>query len=105
MAVVVISSIGEGDRSGGSLEVKAPGGWELPGQIRPGGRATWQAVADANRESPEIRALREADCGRVGSAGRSDLGEGPCRDRETGHQPIIELPGVIEGGKSGKNGQ
>jgi hypothetical protein len=63
VAVVVISSDGEGDRSVESLEVQAPGGWEMPGQIRPGGRATWQAAAEANQESPEIRAPRETDCG------------------------------------------
>ena len=68
MAVVVISSAGEGDRAGGSLDVKAPGGREIPGQIRPGGRATWQAAAKVKQEPPKLRAPREADCERVGSA-------------------------------------
>ena len=45
MAVVAISNSGEGDRAAESLEVKAPGGWSWTGQIRPGGRATWQAAA------------------------------------------------------------
>jgi hypothetical protein len=42
---VVISSGGEGDRAVESLEVKAPDGRET-GQIRSGGRATWQAAAN-----------------------------------------------------------
>ena len=41
---VVISSDGEGDRAVESLEVKAPVG-RATGQIRTGGRASWQAVA------------------------------------------------------------
>lgn len=39
--VVVISSGGKGNRSVGSLDVKASGGWgSAPGQIRTGRRAT-----------------------------------------------------------------
>jgi hypothetical protein len=45
-AVVVISSNGEGDQTVESLEVKALGGRAI-GLIRTGGRATWQAVANA----------------------------------------------------------
>src|SRR6516225_589064 len=41
---VVISNDGEGDRAVESLEVKAPVG-RATGQIRTGGRASWQAVA------------------------------------------------------------
>src|SRR6266567_2733599 len=67
VTVVVISSNGKDDRPVESLEVKAPVGWET-GQIRTGGLATWQAVAVANRSSPEIRAPRETDCGIIGSA-------------------------------------
>src|SRR4051812_32078385 len=44
-SVVVISSGGKGDRPVGSLDVKVPGGPGKLGPIRPGGRATWQAVA------------------------------------------------------------
>src|SRR5260370_27850877 len=67
VTVVVISSNGKGDRRVERLEVKAPVGRET-GQVRTGGPATWQAVAVANRSSPEIRAPRETDCGIIGSA-------------------------------------
>jgi hypothetical protein len=49
VTVVVISSDGEGDRSVESLEVKVPEGWGVLSLIRTGGRATWQAVAEANQ--------------------------------------------------------
>jgi hypothetical protein len=68
VAVVVISSGGEGDQTVASLEVKAPGGWAFPGQIRPGGRATGQAAAKGEPGSPEIRAPLETDGGIIESA-------------------------------------
>ena len=43
-AVVVISNDGKGDRPVESLDVKAPVDRGRSGQIRTGGRATWQAV-------------------------------------------------------------
>ena len=49
VTVVVISSDGKGDRTVGSLEVKVPEGWGVPSPIRAGGRAIWQAVAEANQ--------------------------------------------------------
>ena len=49
VTVVVISSDGKGDRTVGSLEVKVPEGWGVASPIRAGGRATWQAVAEANQ--------------------------------------------------------
>ena len=49
VTVVVISSDGEGDRTVESLEVKVPEDWGFPSLIRAGGRATWQAVAEANQ--------------------------------------------------------
>jgi len=48
---VVISSDGEGDRAVESLEVKAPVG-RATGQIRTGGRASWQAVATCEPLKP-----------------------------------------------------
>ena len=76
MAVVVISSAGEGDRAGGSLDVKAPGGREIPGQIRPGGRATWQAAAMVNLEAPKYVPRVKRIAGILGVPSRSELGEG-----------------------------
>src|SRR6516225_12144250 len=54
--------------------------------------------------SPEIRAPREADCGNFGSAEPSDLGEGHVGIGDW-TITMIELPGVIEGGMPGRNGQ
>jgi hypothetical protein len=72
MTVVVILRRGKGDRLVESRKVKAFGGWEIPGSIRTGGRATWQAVAKAkakvNRLNSEMSAPRETDCGIVESA-------------------------------------
>jgi hypothetical protein len=68
MTVVVILRSGKGDQPVESRRVKALVGWEVPGLIRTGGRATWQAVAQANWISLEIRAPRETDCGIFESA-------------------------------------
>ena len=54
--------------------------------------------------SPEIRAPRETDCGRLGSAEPLRTRRRPCRHRSTG-LAMIELPGVIESGMLRKNGQ
>jgi hypothetical protein len=64
-----------------SRKVKALEGWGVPGLIRTGGQATWQAVAQANREAPKYvpRVKRIAGYSRVPS--RSDLGEGSYRHR------------------------
>ena len=105
MTVVVISSSGEGDRPVESLEVKAPGGRALPGQIRPGGRAIWQAVAIANQEAPKYVPREKRIAGFPGAPSRSDLGEGPCRRRKGLVACVSELPGVIEGGMSERNEQ
>jgi hypothetical protein len=65
---VVISSNGKGDQPGESLEVKAPAGWET-GQIRAGGRAIWQAVANGRTvEASKLNARVKRICGSVGSA-------------------------------------
>jgi hypothetical protein len=68
MTVVVILRNGKGDQPVESRRVKALVGWEVPGLIRTGGRATGQAVAQANWISLEIRAPRETDCGIFESA-------------------------------------
>jgi len=95
VAVVVISSAGEGDRAGGSLDVKAPGGREIPGQIRPGGRATWQAAAMVNLEAPKYVPRVKRIAGGSGVPSRSDLGEGPCPNRLTGPIRFVNSPGSV----------
>src|SRR5215467_5824345 len=54
--------------------------------------------------SPERRAPRGTDCGKFGSAEPFRSRRRPCRHRSSG-LAMIELPGVREGGMSGKNGQ
>jgi hypothetical protein len=81
MTVVVILRNGKGDQPVESRRVKALVGWEVPGLILTGGRATGQAVAQANWISLEyvLRVKRIAGYSRVPS--RSDLGEGSYRHR------------------------
>jgi hypothetical protein len=55
--------------------------------------------------SPEIRAPRETDCGRIGSAEPLRSRRRLRRCRSSGPQTIIELPGVREDGMPGRNGQ
>ena len=52
-----------------------------------------------------MRAPRETDAGLLGAPSRSDLGEGPCWRRRNWTRAASELPGVIEGGMSGRNAQ
>jgi hypothetical protein len=54
--------------------------------------------------SPEMRAPRETDCGRIGSAELLRSWRRPCRHRSSG-LAMIELPGVIESGMPRGNGQ
>src|SRR5215831_13843860 len=54
--------------------------------------------------SPERRAPRDTDCGKIGSAEPFRTRRRQCRHRSSG-LAMIELPGVIESGMSGKNGQ
>ena len=54
--------------------------------------------------SPEIRAPRETDCGRIGSAEPLRTRRRRCRHRSSG-LAMIELPGVIESGMPRRNGQ
>ena len=101
-AVVVISNNGKGDRPVESLDVKAP---VDRGAIRSdptGGRATWQAVADANRKATKTSSRVKRIAGFLGAPSRSTLGEGPCRHRGTG-QSDTELPGVEEDGMPRRN--
>src|SRR5258707_12246465 len=75
------------------------------GLIRTGGRATWQALGKLRESgSPEIRAPRETDCGRIGSAELLRSRRRPCRHRSFG-LAMIELPGVIESGIPGRKGR
>ena len=104
VTVVVISSDGEGDRLVESLEVKAPVG-RVTGQIRTGGPATWQAAAVVNQRSRENRAPRETDCGNIGSAEPFGPWRRPMSTSEFWTETMIELPGVREGGMSGRNEQ
>ena len=102
MAVVVISSGGEGDRSVGSLEVKALGGRET-GLIRTGGRATWQAAAKAKQEAPKYvprvkRIAGGGECRAVQTLAKARVGIAvywTCA--------MAELLGVIESGMSRRN--
>jgi hypothetical protein len=73
---VVISSGSEGDRTAGSLEVKALWGWGDLVRSVAGGRATWQAAAEANREAPKYVPRVKRIAGGLGVPSCSDLGEG-----------------------------
>jgi len=102
--VVVISNNGKGDWPVESLDVKGAVGRET-GQIRTGRRANWQAAATCEPWKP--RNLPPAGNGFAGILGvpsRCSFGEGLCR-----HHCLelidVELPGVVEDGMSGKNGQ
>ena len=101
---VVISSGSKGDRTAGSLEVKAL--WGRGDLVRSvaGGRANLAGRCGSESGSPEMRAPREADCGRIGSAELLRSRRRPCRHRSSG-LAMIELPGVIESGMPRRNGQ
>jgi len=69
-ATVVIPGGEEGDRIVGSPGVNVSVGWEKSWSDPPGRQATRQAVARANRRSPEMEVPPEADGGGIGSAER-----------------------------------
>ena len=92
MAVVVIPSNDKGDRAVESLGARAPGGWQMPVRSVQGGEQLGRPQQKRTRK-PRKRAPREADCGRLGAPSRSDLGEGPCRNRESGHIRFASSPG------------
>ena len=104
MAVVVISSDGKGDRPVGSLEVKAPVGWEdRSDPYRGASNLTGRSVREPG--SPEKRAPRETDRGIVGSAEPLRSRRRPVSTPQDWTHAMFELPGVIEDGMSGRNGQ
>jgi hypothetical protein len=68
----------------------------VTGQIRTGGRAIWQAVADANRYAPKSSTCVKRICRKYGRAELfSPLGEGPCRNRKTGYARFLISPGTL----------
>ncbi len=104
MAVVVISSDGKGDRPVGSLEVKAPDGREdRSDPYRGASNLTGRSVREPG--SLERRAPRETDCGIVGSAEPLRSRRRPVSTSQDWTHAMFELPGVIEDGMSGRNGQ
>ena len=73
---VVIPSGSKGDRAAGSLGVKALWGWGDPVRSDVGGRATWQAAAEANQEAPKCVPRVKRIAGVSGVPSRSERGEG-----------------------------
>ena len=55
--------------------------------------------------SPEIRAPRETDCGRIGSAELLRSRRRRCRHRRSGPNDVRTPRGDLEGGMPGRNGQ
>src|SRR6266568_5726829 len=76
VAVVVISSNGEGDRSVESLEVKAPGGWAFQSDPYRGASNLTGCSKCVNQEAPKYVPRAKRIAGRPGVPSRSDLGEG-----------------------------
>jgi len=102
---VVISSNGKGDRSIGSLDVKVPDGQET-GRIRSGGRATRQAVAMCQPLKPRKDQARvKRICGSFGSAELLRIRRRPMSTSLHWNLWVFELPGVVEDGMPGRNGQ
>ena len=104
MAVVVIPSNGKGDRSVESLGVKAPGGWQVPVRSVQGGEQAGRPQQRRTKK-PRKRAPREADGGMVGSAEPLRSRRRPVSESSYWTHSILELPGVREGGMSGRNWQ
>ena len=104
VAVVVISSNGEGDRSVGSLEVKALGGRAYRSDpYRRASNLTGRSKC-VNREAPKDVPRVKRIAGGLGVPSCSDLGEGDVGIDVLDHT-MTELPGVREGGMPGRNGQ
>ncbi len=76
VAVVVISSNGEGNRSVGSLEVKAPGGRAHRSDPYRGASNLAGRSKCVNREAPKYLTRVERIAGGLGVPSCSDLGEG-----------------------------
>ncbi len=105
MTVVVIPSGEKGDRLAGSLDVKAPDGWESPGQIRTGGQATWQAVAECEPVKPRNQPLHEADSQDSRESRAAHLSAKANVGIVNWTDTILDLPGVIADGMSGRSSQ
>ncbi len=76
VAVVVIPSNGEGDRSVESLEVKAPGGWAFRSDPYRGASNLTGCSKCVNQEAPKYVPRAKRIAGGSGVPSRSDLGEG-----------------------------
>jgi hypothetical protein len=104
VTVVVISSNGEGNRPVGSLEVKALGGRVYRSDpYRRASHLTGRSKC-VNREAPKDVPRVKRIAGGLGVPSRSELGEGDV-GIDVLDQTMFELPGVIEGGMPGRNGQ
>ena len=104
VAVVVIPSNGEGDRSVGSLEVKALGGRAYRSDpYRRASNLTGRSKC-VNQEAPKDGPRVKRIAGGSGVPSCSELGEGHV-DIDVLDQTMIELPGVREDGMLGRNGQ
>jgi hypothetical protein len=102
--VVVISSNGEGDRSVESLEVKAPEGWASQSDPY---RGASNLAGRSGSEPVKPRNFTPAWNGFAGLSGvpsRWEFGEGHVGVEILEHIDV-ELPGVVEDGMSGRNGQ
>src|SRR5437667_8682109 len=104
VAAVVIPSNGEGDRSVGSLEVKALGG--RAHRSDPYRRASNLAGRSkrVNREAPKDVPRVKRIAGELGVPSCSELSEGNVGIDVLDHT-MTELPGVREDGMRGRNGQ
>ncbi len=84
---------------------KSPLGLGRPGLIRHRRASKPTGRSGSESGSPERRALRETDCRNYGSAELFRSWRRPCSASENWTMTMTKLPGVIEGGMSGKNGQ
>ena len=84
---------------------KSPLGLGRPGLIRHRRASKPTGRSGSKSGSPERRALRETDCRKHGSAELLRTWRRPCSASENWTMTMTKLPGVIEGGMSGKNGQ
>src|SRR6516162_10411701 len=104
VAAVVIPSNGEGDRTVGSLEVKALGGRAYRSDpYRRASNLTGRSKC-VNQKAPKDGPRVKRIAGRSGVPSCSELGEGHV-DIDVLDQTMIELPGVREDGMLGRNGQ
>ena len=100
----MISSNGEGDRAVESLEVKAPEGWAFQSDPYRGASNLTGRSRCVNQEAPKYVPRVKRIAGGSGVPSCSELGEGHV-DIDVLDQTMIELPGVIEDGMLGRNGQ